>query len=120
MQHEQQDIREVAPDTFVDETGHQLTKKEVRQIVTPHAFFVADELIGQPLAKPLRRGVAMGIDGLIISGLASASLIFVLPTMLYLCWNRYKAQKKNHLLLMVFATLAMLATLSWEIGRAHV
>ena len=116
MQHEQpdhQDIREVAPDTFVDETGHQLTKKEVRQIVTPHAFAVADELIGQPLAKPLRRGIAMGIDGLIISGLAAASLVFVLPTMLYLCWNRYKAQKQNHLLLMVFATLAMLATLSW-------
>ena len=116
MQHEQpdhQDIREVAPNTFVDETGHQLTKKEVRQIVTPHAFAVADELIGQPLAKPVRRGIAMGIDGLIISGLASASLLFVLPTMLYLCWNRYKAQKKNHLLLMVFATLAMLGTLSW-------
>lgn len=116
MQHEQsdhQDIREVAPDTFVDETGHQLTKKEVRQIVTPHAFTVADELIGQPLAKPLRRGIAMGIDGLIISGLASASLIFVLPTMLYLCWNRYKTQNRNHLLLMVFATLCMLGTLSW-------
>ena len=116
MQHQQpvhQDIKEVAPDTFVDETGHQLTKKEVRQIVTPHAFFVADELIGQPLAKPLRRGVAMGIDGLIISGLASASLIFVLPTMLYLCWNRYKTHNSNHLLLMVFATLAMLGTLSW-------
>jgi len=116
MQHEQpdhQDIREVAPDTFVDETGHQLTKKEVRQIVTPHAFTVADELIGQPLAKPLRRGIAMGIDGLIISGLASASLIFVFPTMLYLCWNRYKTQNRNHLLLMVFATLTMLGTLSW-------
>ncbi len=116
MQHDQpdhQDIREVAPDTFVDETGHQLTKKEVRQIVTPHAFTVADELIGQPLAKPIRRGIAIGIDGLIISGLASASLVFVLPTMLYLCWNRYKAQKKNHLLLMVFATLGMLGTLSW-------
>jgi uncharacterized RDD family membrane protein YckC len=116
MQHDQpdhQDIREVASDTFVDETGHQLTKKEVRQIVTPHAFTVADELIGQPLAKPIRRGIAIGIDGLIISGLASASLVFVLPTMLYLCWNRYKAQKKNHLLLMVFATLGMLGTLSW-------
>ncbi|MCA1928791.1 RDD family protein, partial [Rheinheimera sp.] len=116
MQHEPQDhpeIREVAPDTFVDETGHQLTKKEVRQIVTPHAFTVAEPLIGQPLAKPLRRGLAMAIDGLIISGLASASLVFVLPTMLYLCWNRFKAQKKNHLLLMVFATLCMLSTLTW-------
>lgn len=116
MSHPQpgpQEIREVAPDTFVDETGHQLTSKEVRQIVTPHAFAVADELIGQPLARPVRRGLAMGIDGVIISGLASASLIFVLPTMLYLCWNRYKAQKKNHLLLMVLATLAMLGTLSW-------
>ncbi|MDR7121457.1 RDD family protein [Rheinheimera soli] len=112
-QPEHQDIREVAPDTFVNETGHQLTKKEVREIVTPHAFVVSDELIGQPLAKPLRRGLAIGIDGVIISGLASASLIFVLPTMLYLCWNRYKAQKTNHLLLMVLATLCMLLTLNW-------
>lgn len=117
MQHEQpeqQDIREVAPDTFIDESGHQLTKKEVREIVTPHAFTVADELIGQPLAKPVRRGLAIGIDGIIISGLASASLIFVLPAMLYLCWNRYKAKKPNHLLLMVLATLAMLVTLNWS------
>lgn len=113
QQPDHQDIREIAPDTFVDESGHQLTQKEVRQIVTPHAFVVADELIGQPLAKPVRRGIAMGIDGVIISGLASASLVFVLPTMLYLCWNRYKAQKKNHLLLMVFATLCMVSTLSW-------
>ena len=63
MSHPQpdpQEIREVAPDTFVDETGHQLTSKEVRQIVTPHAFAVADELIGQPLARPVRRGLAMG------------------------------------------------------------
>lgn len=112
MQHEQHEIREVAPDTFVDETGHQLTKKEVRQIVTPHAFVVSEDLIGQPLAKPVRRGLAMGIDGIIISGLASASLIFVLPTMLYLCWNRYKAQRHNHLLLMVLATITMMATLN--------
>lgn len=113
MQDDHQDIREVAPDTFVDESGHKLTKKEVREIVTPHAFTVADSLIGQPLAKPVRRGMAMAIDGFIISGLASASLVFVLPTMLYLCWNRYKSRKKNHVLLMVFATLCMLGTLSW-------
>jgi uncharacterized RDD family membrane protein YckC len=112
-QHEHHDIREIAPDTFIDETGHQLTKKEVRQIVTPHAFAVSEQLIGQPLAKPVRRGIAMAIDGMIISGLASASLIFVLPTMLYLCWNRFKAKKQNHLLLMVLATLGMLATLNW-------
>lgn len=120
-QQEQHEIREVAPDTFVDETGHQLSKKEVRQIVTPHAFTVADELIGQPLAKPLRRGIAMGIDGVIISGLASASLVFVLPTMLYLCWNRYKANKSNHLLLMALATLGMLLTLNWapELVKEH-
>lgn len=113
MQQEQHEITEIAPDMFVDKTGHQLTQKEIRQIVTPHAFAVADELIGQPLARPMRRGLAMLIDGVIISGLASASLLFVLPAMLYLCWNRYKAKKTNQLLLMVIATLAMLATLSW-------
>ena len=40
-----------------------LTGKETRQIVTPYAFFVADELLGTRLAGPFRRGFGMLIDG---------------------------------------------------------
>jgi hypothetical protein len=39
-----------------------LTRKETRQIVTPYAFFVADDLLGTPLAGPFRRGSGLLID----------------------------------------------------------
>ena len=39
-----------------------LTREETRQIVTPYAFFVADDLLGTPLAGPFRRGFGLLID----------------------------------------------------------
>jgi hypothetical protein len=39
-----------------------LSRKETRQIVTPYAFFVADDLLGTPLAGPFRRGFGLMID----------------------------------------------------------
>lgn len=95
------------------EQGHQpLTKKECREIVTPYAFMVADDLLGTPLATPWRRAVAMAIDGIIIAGLASASLLFILPVMLYLCWLRYRLKKYTHLGLLLLATLLLSTTAS--------
>ena len=84
-------ITEVSPDTFVDSSGHQLDEHQIRAVVTPHVFAVAPELIGQPLAKPARRGVAMAIDGFFIAALTSGSLIFVLPMLAYIAWARWKA-----------------------------
>ncbi|WP_419569901.1 RDD family protein [Rheinheimera sp.] len=108
------DITQVAPDTFVDETGHQLSKKEIRQIVTPHAFKVADSLIGQPLAKPMRRGIAIGIDGLLISALSSGSLVFVLPLLGYLLWNRVRQQRIQQAVLVGIVALALAFTLDFS------
>ena len=49
------------------EAPEALSAKETREIVTPYAFGVADELLGQPLASPMRRLIAQCIDaGLVV------------------------------------------------------
>jgi uncharacterized RDD family membrane protein YckC len=83
--------------------GVALTAKETREMITPYAFHVAPELLGVPLASPLRRGVAMAIDGLIIAGLASASLLVMIPLLVYLIWLRLKLQKYGQVLLLMLA-----------------
>ncbi|QSX28762.1 RDD family protein [Shewanella cyperi] len=53
--------------------------KDPKTMVTPYAFKVADELLYIPLASPMRRGVAMAIDGLVVSVLAEhAGPLFML------------------------------------------
>jgi hypothetical protein len=47
-------------------------REDPREIVTPYAFTVAPELLGQPLASPARRGVAMAVDGLLLAILANS------------------------------------------------
>lgn len=97
-------LTEIAPDTFVDASGHQLTPKEVRNIVTPHDFAVSAELFGLKLAKPWRRGVAMALDALLITILAgNGSLLFVTPLFLYLIWRCHKLQtlKRRNILLAI-------------------
>lgn len=52
--------------------------KDPRTIITPHAFSVAEGLLYTPLASPLKRGIAICIDGLLISVLAEdAGVVFV-------------------------------------------
>jgi hypothetical protein len=63
--------------------------RDPRDVITPDAFSVAPELLDTPLARPWRRGVAMGVDLILIAiigaisgwfflGLASAFLFFQL------------------------------------------
>ncbi len=51
--------------------------KDPREIITPDAFEVAPELLGTPLARPWRRGVAMAIDLLLVVVLGSAGWFFL-------------------------------------------
>jgi hypothetical protein len=46
------------------------TERDPRSIVTPHAFRVAPELLGTPLARPWRRAAAMLIDLALVGILA--------------------------------------------------
>lgn len=65
-----------------------LSHKETRQIVTPYAFFVADDLLGTPLAAPFRRGFGMLIDLFCIALLTQiSSLILAAIT----AWTFFKA-----------------------------
>lgn len=94
----------------VQQVHQPLTKKECREIVTPYAFIVDENLLGTPLASPMRRAVAMGIDALIIVGLASASLWFILPVMLYLCYLRFRLKKFGQVMLLLLGTLLLSTT----------
>lgn len=91
------------PEPAPDNNGLALTARESREIVTPYAFHVDPELLGVPLASPLRRGIAMAIDGLIVVSLAKASLVVMLPVLVYLMWLRLKVQKYVQVLLLMFA-----------------
>ena len=61
--------------------------QDPREVVTPDAFSVAPELLGTPLAKPWRRGVAMGIDLLAIVILGSAGWFFLGAGVALLCFR---------------------------------
>lgn len=95
------------------ETGTPLSRRESREIVTPYAFAVCPDLLGVPTAHPLRRAFAMGIDAVIISGLAKASLLLILPVMTYLIWFRLQAKKFNHVILLLLATAFLSASATW-------
>lgn len=56
------------PEAFDD-----LTAQETRDIVTPYAFEVSQDLLGQKLATPMRRLIAQGIDLLFVVLLSSSS-----------------------------------------------
>lgn len=74
-----------------------LSQKETRQIVTPYAFFVADELLGTPLARPMRRGMAMAIDLVFIGLLTQVSnlvLAAVAAATFFRAGNRLKTKKR--------------------------
>ncbi|MFQ3191648.1 MAG: hypothetical protein ACI936_002790, partial [Paraglaciecola sp.] len=74
-----------------------LTRKETRQIVTPYAFFVADDLLGTPLAGPFRRGFGLLIDLFFIALLTQVSsliLAAVAAWTFFRAGNRLKTKKR--------------------------
>jgi hypothetical protein len=74
-----------------------LTRKETRRIVTPYAFFVADDLLGTPLAGPFRRGFGLMIDLFFISLLTQISslvLAGIAAWTFFRAGNRLKTKKR--------------------------
>lgn len=90
----------------------ELTKEETREIVTPYAFTVAPDLLGQPLATPTRRGVAILIDLFLISVLTGlSSLVFAgfVAMTFFKAGDRLKQQKRfNKMRLALRGTAAFL------------
>ncbi len=63
------------------------TATDPREIITPDAFSVSPELLGTPLARPWRRGVAMGIDLVAIAILGSIGWFLLGLTVAFLCFR---------------------------------
>jgi hypothetical protein len=79
-----------------DDKPH-LTHKETRQIVTPYAFHVSAELFGTALARPLKRGIAIGIDVLLIAVLSQSAgflLAGVAAVTFFRAGSRLKIKKR--------------------------
>lgn len=77
--------------------NHHLSHKETRQIVTPYAFHVSPDLFGTALARPLKRGIAIGIDALLISILSQSAgflLAGVAAVTFFRAGNRLKLKKR--------------------------
>ena len=49
-------------ETQLKSHGQLMTDKQIRDVVTPYEFGVADDIIGTRLARPFRRGFALLID----------------------------------------------------------
>jgi hypothetical protein len=79
-----------------DQNTH-LSPKETRQIVTPYAFFVADDLLGTPLAGPFRRGFGLLIDLIFVGLLTQVSsliLAAIAAWTFFRAGNRLKTKKR--------------------------
>ena len=86
--------------------------KETRDVITPFAFSVSDELIGVPLASPIRRGIALLIDLFLVALLTNVSSMFLaglVAIMFFRAGNRLKQKKRfNGLRVFLRAMAAML------------
>lgn len=70
-----------------------------RERVTPEAFFVAPELLGQPLAKPIDRARAWVVDGVIVGMLSQAGsflLAVALAVLSYQLITRRRQQNSGN------------------------
>lgn len=87
--------------------------KETRDVVTPYAFSVCDDLVGIPLASPIRRGMALLIDLLLVAMLTNVSSMFLaglVAIMFFRAGNRLKQKKRFNglrILLRGFAALML-------------
>jgi hypothetical protein len=97
LQTSQADVGLESKSTNKNNTTAHLSREETRQIVTPYAFFVADDLLGTPLARPFRRGVALLIDLFLITLLTQVSslvLAGVAACTFFRAGNRLKTKKR--------------------------
>lgn len=92
--------------------------RDPRESITPDAFSVAPDLLGTPLARPWRRGLAMGIDLLLIAVIAglriSWFLLFLAVTILFFraAVRRSASAMRTGSRRVVFGALAMFALIA--------
>lgn len=84
-----------------EKESHIPANKETREIVTPYAFTVSSDLLGQPLATPSRRALAMLIDLFFISVVSTLSALFLagfVALTFFKAGGRLKQQKRFNIL----------------------
>lgn len=99
--------------------------QDPREIITPDAFSVASELLGTPLARPWRRGVAMAVDLLAVVILGAAGWFFLGVALALLAFRaafrRTPGMLGRGARIVVFGSLGLLITLvtlgatSWDL-----
>jgi hypothetical protein len=69
-----------------------------RDIITPHAFRIAPQLLGLPLATPPRRGIAIGIDLALVFFLAKTGGVMLAAVLAVFAYgwlkNRYRPSSR--------------------------
>jgi hypothetical protein len=85
------------PSSKPSQKSETLSAKETREIVTPYAFTVSPDLLGQALASPTRRAVAILVDLFLIavvSGISSLILAGFVALTFFNAGKRLKQQKR--------------------------
>ena len=100
-----------------------------RDIITPHAFRISPTLLGLPLATPMRRAIAMGIDGLLVVMLTKTGgvLLAMVAAVFVYGWlkNRYRkpgsklarglgASARVLIALLIFSVIVSMMQPLWE------
>lgn len=79
--------------THLKSHGQVMTDKQIRDVVTPYEFGVSDAVIGTPLARPLRRGLALLVDLFLVVMLTHLPSILLAAVGVVFFWRAGK--KKN-------------------------
>ncbi len=80
-------------ETHLHSDGQVMTDKQIRDVVTPYEFGVSDSIVGTPLARPLRRGVALLIDLILVVMLTDLPSILLAALGVVFFWRAGK--RKN-------------------------
>ena len=101
--------------------NHNFTyNNEIKNVVTPFAFSVAEELLGQPLASPRRRAVAILLDLLVIAVLTLISstylsiAVFLIAARTYYSIRHEEGSTGVRISLAVAMLIALL-TIGWQL-----
>ena len=77
-------------ETQLKSHGQLMTDKQIRDVVTPYEFGVADDIIGTRLARPFRRGFALLIDLFLVAMLTHLPSIILAALGVIFFWRAGK------------------------------
>lgn len=100
-----------------------------RAFITPDFFSVSPELIGQPLASPTRRALAMAVDGILVAILVQAGGVFLGLAAVFVLLRAARGSHKTGyvrasvrfaLLAIAAIVLFVVAIQAWEFGEEKI